>query len=551
MRRLVAETRLSVDDLVAPLFVADGLERAAAGRLVAGCGPAHRRLAHAARSSGWPPSACRRSSSSAFPAPRTRTPPARPPSVPTASPSGRCVRCATPSATAGGDGRLLPRRVHRPRPLRRGRPGHRRGRQRRHPAPLRRAGREPGGRRSRRDRPERDDGRAGGRHPARPSTIRDSPRLAILAYAAKYASALYGPFREAADVSIAEGGDRKGYQQDPRNRREALRRGRPRRRRGRRHGHGEAGPDLPRRHRRRARRRSTSRWRAYHVSGEYAMVKAAAERGWIDGPARGPRADHRGQAGRRRLRPHLLRRRAGRGARWLSAPASAALFERALEVIPGGVNSPVRSFRSGGRPSPTSWPVARGLRLGRRRQPPARLRPVLRRHPSSVTPILRWSGPWPRPPPGARRSGRRPKVRSCLAEAICSRVEGCEQVRLVSSGTEAAMSAIRVARGFTGRSRIVKFAGLLPRALRRAAGRRRQRASPPSACPTRPACPQRRWPRRWSCPTTGYPSSTSGWPASSSRRWRPTWAWWRPSTGSWPGCAPPVTLRGRCSSSTR
>ena len=46
-----------------------------------------------------------------------------------------------------------------------------------------------------------------------------------------------------------------------------------------------------------------------------------------------------------------------------------------------------------------------------------------------------------------------------LAEAICSRVEGCEQVRLVSSGTEAAMSAIRVARGFTGRSRIVKFAG--------------------------------------------------------------------------------------------
>ena len=46
-----------------------------------------------------------------------------------------------------------------------------------------------------------------------------------------------------------------------------------------------------------------------------------------------------------------------------------------------------------------------------------------------------------------------------LAEAICARVPGCEQVRLVSSGTEAAMSAVRVARGFTGRSRIVKFAG--------------------------------------------------------------------------------------------
>src|SRR3954451_8636650 len=45
---------------------------------------------------------------------------------------------------------------------------------------------------------------------------------AILAYAAKYASALYGPFRDAVDVTIAGGGDRKGYQQDPRNGREAL-----------------------------------------------------------------------------------------------------------------------------------------------------------------------------------------------------------------------------------------------------------------------------------------------------------------------------------------
>jgi porphobilinogen synthase len=108
--------------------------------------------------------------------------------------------------------------------------------------------------------------------------------VAILAYAAKYASALYGPFREAVDVSIADGGDRRGYQQDPGNRREAL---------------AEvaldvaegadivmvkpalayldviaevaATVDVP--------------VAAYHVSGEYAMVKAAAERGWIDGQA--------------------------------------------------------------------------------------------------------------------------------------------------------------------------------------------------------------------------------------------------------------------------
>ena len=46
--------------------------------------------------------------------------------------------------------------------------------------------------------------------------------MAILAYAAKYASALYGPFRDAVDVRIAGGGDRKAYQQDPANVREAL-----------------------------------------------------------------------------------------------------------------------------------------------------------------------------------------------------------------------------------------------------------------------------------------------------------------------------------------
>ena len=46
-----------------------------------------------------------------------------------------------------------------------------------------------------------------------------------------------------------------------------------------------------------------------------------------------------------------------------------------------------------------------------------------------------------------------------LAETICDRVPGCEQVRLVSSGTEAAMSAVRVARGYTGRDRVVKFDG--------------------------------------------------------------------------------------------
>jgi porphobilinogen synthase len=108
--------------------------------------------------------------------------------------------------------------------------------------------------------------------------------VAILAYAAKFASALYGPFRDAVDVTIAGGGDRKGYQQDFRNSREAL---------------AEValdvaeGADIVMVKPALAYLDVISRVRslvdqpvaAYHVSGEYAMLKAAAERGWIDGPA--------------------------------------------------------------------------------------------------------------------------------------------------------------------------------------------------------------------------------------------------------------------------
>ena len=108
--------------------------------------------------------------------------------------------------------------------------------------------------------------------------------VGILAYSAKYASALYGPFRDAVEVEIVGGGDRRAYQQDPANRRESMM---------------EvlldvaegadivmvkpavtyldviadvaATVDVP--------------VAAYHVSGEYSMIKAAAERGWIDGTA--------------------------------------------------------------------------------------------------------------------------------------------------------------------------------------------------------------------------------------------------------------------------
>jgi porphobilinogen synthase len=109
-------------------------------------------------------------------------------------------------------------------------------------------------------------------------------QVAILAYSAKYASALYGPFREAVDVTIAGGGDRKAYQQDPRNGREALEEIRA---------DVAEGADMVMVKPALSYLDVLARVRdavdvplaAYHVSGEYAMVKAAAERGWIDGPA--------------------------------------------------------------------------------------------------------------------------------------------------------------------------------------------------------------------------------------------------------------------------
>jgi porphobilinogen synthase len=104
--------------------------------------------------------------------------------------------------------------------------------------------------------------------------------LPILSYAAKYASAFYGPFREAAD-SAPQFGDRRSYQMDPANVREALREVRL---------DVEEGADivmvkpaLPYLDVIRAVREVVDRpVAAYNVSGEYAMVKAAAARGWID-----------------------------------------------------------------------------------------------------------------------------------------------------------------------------------------------------------------------------------------------------------------------------
>jgi len=137
---------------------------------------------------------------------------------------------------------------------------------------------------------------------------------------------------------------------------------------------------------------------------------------------------------------------------------SAELMERAVQVIPGGVNSPVRAYRSVGltprfierADGPYVWDVE-----GNR--------------------YLDYIGSWGPMILGHNNPAvREAVVKACergmsfgaateleveIAEFICATVPHIEMIRMVNSGTEAVMSALRLARGFTGRDKIVKFAG--------------------------------------------------------------------------------------------
>ena len=135
-----------------------------------------------------------------------------------------------------------------------------------------------------------------------------------------------------------------------------------------------------------------------------------------------------------------------------------AWFDRALAVIPGGVDSPVRSFRSvGGTPDTVVrgrgahvWDVEGTRYLDYVQSYGASL--LGHAHPEVVEVVreaVAQGTTFGAPTPGE----------VLLAEAMTGRVAGLEQVRLVSSGTEALMSAVRLARGATGRDKIVKFDG--------------------------------------------------------------------------------------------
>jgi glutamate-1-semialdehyde 2,1-aminomutase len=145
----------------------------------------------------------------------------------------------------------------------------------------------------------------------------------------------------------------------------------------------------------------------------------------------------------------------------VSAPndeRSSLAFERARRVLPGGVNSPVRAMGNIGR-EPLFIASGRGCEItdldgNRYIDWVASWGPLIlgHAHPEVIEAVRRAAA-------SGTSFGAATEAEVELAELICARVESVEMVRMTSSGTEAAMSAIRLARGVTGRDRIVKFAG--------------------------------------------------------------------------------------------
>ena len=134
------------------------------------------------------------------------------------------------------------------------------------------------------------------------------------------------------------------------------------------------------------------------------------------------------------------------------------LFDRAQQTIPGGVNSPVRAFRSVGG-TPRFITRAEGAYMwdadGQRYiDYIGSWGPMIlgHAHPAVVKAVQDTAA-------GSFSFGAPTEGEIEMAEEICKLVPSIEQVRLVSSGTEATMSALRLARGFTGRDLIIKFEG--------------------------------------------------------------------------------------------
>ena len=233
----------------------------------------------------------------------------------------------------------------------------------------------------------------------------------------------------------------------------------------------------------------------------------------------------------------------------LNFDQSRLLQKRAEKLIPGGVNSPVRAFRLRRRRSALPGSRRRRLCLGRRRQPLYRLRWLVgtahfgplrarrdRRHRAAARKGTSFGASTP--------------TEADLAVLVTEAFPAVEKVRFVSSGTEATMSAIRLARAYTNAS-TSQVRGLLPRPQRRPAGESwlgvatlgipGSAGVPEEFVEFTLALPYNdlgAWKRR-------SPSSRARLPASSSSLSWATWAVCRPSPAISKDCAPSPSAKVR------
>ena len=142
----------------------------------------------------------------------------------------------------------------------------------------------------------------------------------------------------------------------------------------------------------------------------------------------------------------------------MTDPKSVELLARAERVIPGGVNSPVRAFRSvGGKPvfiSRAEGPYLYGADGAKYTDYVGSWGPMIlgHAHPAVIEAVIAAAK-------NGTSYGAPTELEVTFAEKVISLYPSIEMLRAVSSGTEACMAAIRVARGFTGRESIVKFEG--------------------------------------------------------------------------------------------
>ena len=286
--------------------------------------------------------------------------------------------------------------------------------------------------------------------------------VAIMSYAAKYCSGFYGPFRDAAD-SAPQFGDRRTHQMDPANAEEALREVEQ---------DIEEGADIVMVKPampyldivRRVKDTFGYPTAAYQVSGEYAMIKAAAARGWIDEPRIMMESlTSIARAGADIIITYYAREAARRALVAAANRIMALQISEALRRAPRR-SSPAAStaLSAPSRPSaarPCSFDSASGSHItdvdGR----------------SYIDYVMSWGplihGHAPRSLVKALAAAARhgtsfgapTELEVELGELVRSMMPSLERVRFVSSGTEATMSAVRVARAHTRREKIIKFEG--------------------------------------------------------------------------------------------